>query len=70
MADLIDRKKAMAEAFTIMIEGEPFEIVQMETLWGLPSERLNPCDVCKYNPPSAMDGKPCAMCPAEGKETE
>ena len=38
MADLIDRQKAMAEAFTIMIEGEPFEIVQMETLWSLPSE--------------------------------
>ena len=38
MADLIDRQKAMAEAFTIMIEGEPFEIVQMETLLGLPSE--------------------------------
>lgn len=39
MADLIDRQKAMAEAFTIMIEGEPFEIVQMETLWSLPSEQ-------------------------------
>lgn len=24
-----------------------------------------PCDVCKYNPPSSGDGKPCTMCPAE-----
>lgn len=23
-----------------------------------------PCDVCKYNPPSSGDGKPCTMCPA------
>lgn len=23
-----------------------------------------PCDLCQYNPPSSMGGKPCAMCPA------
>lgn len=25
-----------------------------------------PCDVCRYNPPSSRDGKPCTMCPAQG----
>lgn len=27
-----------------------------------------PCDFCKYNSPSSMDGKPCTMCPAEAVE--
>ena len=30
----------------------------------------SPCDLCIYNPPSAGDGKPCTMCPAEGKVEE
>lgn len=28
-------------------------------------DKTTPCDVCKYNPPSASRGKPCTMCPAE-----
>ena len=31
-------------------------------------ERKNPCDLCRYNPPSSCDGKPCTMCPASSKE--
>lgn len=26
---------------------------------------LTPCDLCKFNPPSSGDGKPCFMCPAQ-----
>ena len=26
--------------------------------------RISPCDVCMFNPPSSIDGKPCTMCPA------
>lgn len=26
-----------------------------------------PCDLCKYDPPSSGDGKPCSMCPAAAK---
>jgi hypothetical protein len=26
-----------------------------------------PCDLCKFNPPSSMDGKPCTMCVADGR---
>ena len=28
---------------------------------------LTPCDVCRFNPPSSGDGKPCAVCPAQEK---
>lgn len=31
-------------------------------------ENGSPCDVCKFNPPSSCDGKPCTMCPAEATE--
>lgn len=26
---------------------------------------LSPCILCRFNPPSSSDGKPCCMCPAE-----
>ena len=26
---------------------------------------LSPCILCRFNPPSSSDGKPCSMCPAE-----
>ena len=27
----------------------------------------SPCDLCRYNPPSSGDVKPCSMCPAAAK---
>lgn len=33
-------------------------------------ERKSPCDLCVYNPPSSLDGKPCTMCPAAAKDYE
>lgn len=30
-------------------------------------DKLTPCDVCMYSPPSSCDGKPCCMCPAVAK---
>ena len=35
-----------------------------------PNEPLTPCDVCMYNPPSSMDGKPCCICPASPPERQ
>lgn len=35
---------------------------------GRATVHLSPCDVCRYNPPSSGDGKPCSMCPASRKE--
>ena len=29
----------------------------------------SPCDLCRYNPPSSMGGKPCSVCPACAKDT-
>lgn len=29
-----------------------------------------PCDLCRYNPPSSRDGKPCGMCPASAVAPE
>lgn len=33
-------------------------------------DKISPCDVCAYNPPSSLDGKPCALCPATKKRGE
>lgn len=33
-------------------------------------EPTSPCDLCRFNPPSSADGKPCTMCPVERREDE
>ena len=33
-------------------------------------EATYPCDLCVYNPPSSLDGKPCTCCPATGRPPE
>lgn len=40
----------------------------IEVLKWLSSVQPTPCDVCRHNPPSSKDGKPCCICPAEGRE--
>ena len=40
----------------------------IEVLKWLSSVQPTPCDVCRHNPPSSMDGKPCCICPTEGRE--
>ena len=35
-----------------------------------PKEATYPCDLCVYNPPSSLDGKPCTCCPATGRLPE
>ena len=47
------------------IDGEPLQEHGEKTVYP-----ETPCDLCVYNPPSAFDGKPCTMCPAEGKVEE
>lgn len=42
------------------------DIQAMPTL-ALPNEPACPCDLCMYNPPSSLDGKPCTYCPATGR---
>ena len=33
-------------------------------------EKNSPCDLCRFNPPSSGDGKPCSMCLVVAKESE
>ena len=40
----------------------------MEILEKQMQEPKYPCDLCRYNPPSSCDGKPCTMCPAQATE--
>lgn len=35
-----------------------------------PNDPTYPCDLCVYNPPSSLDGKPCTFCPATGRQPE
>ena len=45
----------------------------VDGLSGLPTTSVypdSPCDLCRFSPPSSFDGKPCSMCPAEGKVKE
>lgn len=37
MADLIDRQAAIDECYPVTVDGEVYEVVQVETLIGLPS---------------------------------
>lgn len=37
MSDLIDRRAAIDECYPVMVDGEVYEVVQVETLMGLPS---------------------------------
>lgn len=34
------------------------------------NEPTCPCDLCMYNSPSSLDGKPCTYCPATGRRPE
>ena len=42
MADLIDRQAAIDESYPITVDGEVYEVVQVETLMGLPSVQPEP----------------------------
>lgn len=78
MSDLIDRQAAIDALDRMRIEylqkGRDVLIMWEceDVLRQLPSAQpeIMPCDVCKYNPPSSADGKPCTMCPAERRTDE
>ena len=52
--DTISRQAAIDEAYEIIIDGQKFEVVQVETLMGLPSvqpdwnEMIVICDCCGH----------------------
>lgn len=80
MSDPIDRRTTIKDVCEMMkacfcSDGDMNEVLDAieSTINEIPSmqpkEKL-PCDVCKYHPPSSMDGKPCAFCPATPVEDE
>lgn len=49
--ELIDRQAALAEAYNVVIDGSVFKVVQVETLYGLPTIDAVPvvrCKDCKW----------------------
>ena len=73
---------ALRKELTCNFAGEPFHgnrkvtigevrriIESMPTLTP-PNDPTYPCDLCVYNPPSSLDGKPCTFCPATGRPPE
>ena len=52
-----------------LLEQVLYDIQHVPTLTQ-PNEPTYPCDLCVYNPPSSLDGKPCTFCPATGRPPE
>lgn len=50
MSDLIDRQAAIDECYPVTVDGEVYEVVQVETLMGLPSAQpeIIRCKDCKF----------------------
>ena len=42
----------------------------VEAIKALPPVDDIPCTFCRFSPPSSRDGKPCTMCPAEGRSDD
>lgn len=47
-----------------------YELIESMPTITTPNEATYPCDLCVYNPPSSLDGKPCTYCPATGRPPE
>lgn len=47
----------------------PHDVISLLMTQPVVEERKTetPCDLCRHNPPSSGDGKPCSYCPAEGE---
>ena len=63
--------------FKCLVDKEDREIASESISMGVEAlckqeemRKKGPCDVCSYSPPSSMDGKPCALCPATARDDE
>lgn len=64
--DKIEIYVCEVEENTLIAQGMLKALVMMdEVLEKAEQEPFGPCDLCRFNPPSSADGKPCTMCPAE-----
>lgn len=70
MTDLISRQAAIKEAYKIVIDGEVYEVVQVETLMGLPSAdavsvrygHWEECEVLDENCVEVCQSARCSIC--------
>ena len=64
MTDLISREAAIKEAYNVVIDGSVFKVVQVETLYGLPTIDAVPvvrCKDCKHSELWHSDRRRCFL---------
>ena len=65
---LISRQDAIKEAYPVSIDGEVFDVVQVETLMGLPpAQPVITCDGCRFVIACDTDF-PCCSCVRREKD--
>lgn len=62
-------KEQFEKSFPAWRDGKA-ELIEYAPTLTPPNEATYPCDLCVYNPPSSLDGKPCTYCPATGRLPE
>lgn len=65
MADLIDRQAAIDEAYAVIVDDAVYDVVQVETLEGLPSVEAEPVRQTAewiYGEKDGADGWYCSKC--------
>ena len=75
MARAIDANELMVEIQVCSWDSEQDKERAEDLVLGMPTltppnKPTYPCDLCVYNPPSSLDGKPCTYCPAPGRPPE
>ncbi len=71
MRDLIDRQTALSESYHVVKDGEVFEVVQVETILGLPTVQpeILKCMDCIYSKICTWRKAGATFCSfAEGRE--
>ena len=66
--DLTDEDRRLIKKLRAYHNGSYARV--LDKLIAMASAQPTPCDVCRHNPPSSMDGKPCCVCPAERRTDE
>lgn len=68
MANLIDRDAAIEKLISNLTYMHTFGAARsINLIKELPSVDDIPCTFCRFSPPSMDGGKPCGLCPAEGR---
>ena len=70
----IEKAPSIKDGLLITIDGKtgyfPKEFIEEAIKAYTNQNDLDPCDVCRFAPPSSLGGKPCTICPAQKKGGE